>query len=191
MNKPAVVAQVLGDAHRREWSKVGYDPPRNGGARASVGPDLFKAVFRHHVAGVAVITAGEGIPVGFCATSLASVSLEPPLVSFAVGLRSTSWTTLATAQHIAVHLLTDLQEETARRFARPGAEKFAPGTRWHRGPHGLPILNDVLAWMVLEPTARFPAGDHALVVGRVIEAGHAPHGGPLIHHDGGFLQLPS
>jgi len=186
---PAAKARVSGDAHRPEQPKAGYDPPGNDGTTAGVGPDLFKAVLRHHAAGVAVITAGADRPIGFCATSLASVSLEPPLVSFAVGLRSASWTTLATARHVAVHLLTDLQEETATRFTRPGTEKFAPGVRWHRGPYALPVLDDVLAWMVLEPTTRLHAGDHALVIGRVIEAGHAPHGGPLIHHNGGFLQL--
>ena len=48
---------------------------------------------RHHAKGVTVITAGTEVPIGFCATSLASVSLDPPIVSFTVGLRATSWAT--------------------------------------------------------------------------------------------------
>ena len=183
---PAVKARVPRDNHR---PKIGFDPPRNDGATSSVGPDVLNAVLGHHATGVAVITAGADRPVGFCATSLAAVSLEPPLVSFAVGLGSASWATLATSRYVAVHLLTELQEETARRFARLGTEKFPAGIRWHRGPHGLPVLDDVLARMVLEPRMRLPAGDHTLVVGRVVEAWHTPHGGPLIHYNGDFLQL--
>ena len=49
---------------------------------------------RHHAKGVTVITAGTEVPIGFCATSLASVSLDPPIVSFTVGLRATSWATV-------------------------------------------------------------------------------------------------
>jgi flavin reductase (DIM6/NTAB) family NADH-FMN oxidoreductase RutF len=159
------------------------------GRKTGVSPDRFKAVLRHHAKGVAVITAGTAGPAGFCATSLASVSLEPPLVSFAVQLRSASWAALAASRYAVVHLLTDDQEETARTFARPGADKFGPGTPWHRGPHGLPVLDDVLAWMVVEPSARLRAGDHALVVARVISAWHAPRGRPLVHHDGAYPRL--
>jgi flavin reductase (DIM6/NTAB) family NADH-FMN oxidoreductase RutF len=164
--------------------------PWHRGETDGVGPDLFRAVLRHHAAGVAVITAGTETPVGFCATSLASVSLEPQLVSFAVALESASWATLESARHVAVHLLTDRQEEIARRFARPREDKFGPGTAWRRGPYGLPVLDDVLAWMVLEPTTRLIAGDHALVVSQVVEAWHGADRGPLVYHDGGFLGLP-
>ncbi|HEY3477560.1 MAG TPA: flavin reductase family protein, partial [Streptomyces sp.] len=86
-----------------------------------MGPGLFRSVMRHHAKGVAVITAGEDTPVGFCATSLTSVSLDPPLVSFTVGLRAASWPTVEAARHVMVHLLADGQEEIARRFARAGA----------------------------------------------------------------------
>lgn len=55
-------------------------------------PDLLRSVFRQHAAGVAVITArGDEGPVGFTATSLASVSAEPPLISFGIGTGASSW----------------------------------------------------------------------------------------------------
>jgi len=154
-----------------------------------VGPSLFRRVMRHHAKGVTVITAGTEVPIGFCATSLASLSLDPPIVSFTVGLRTTSWATVETAQHVMVHLLADSQEDVARRFAQRDAAKFGPGTRWHRGALGLPVLDDVLAWLVLALVSHFPVGDHALVIGRVIDARKLAERGPLVHHNGEFVQL--
>lgn len=157
--------------------------------RFVVAPSRFKEVMRHHAKGVAVITAGTEIPIGFCATSLASVSLDPPVVSFTVGLRATSWPTVETARHVIAHLLADGQEDLARNFARVGAGKFGPKTCWHRGAQGLPVLDNVLAWMVLALISHFPVGDHALVIGRVILAQQVADGRPLIHHDGEFTRL--
>jgi flavin reductase (DIM6/NTAB) family NADH-FMN oxidoreductase RutF len=155
----------------------------------ATGPDPFRAAMRHHAKGVAVITAGAENPIGFCATSLASVSLEPPIASFTVGLRSESWRTVETARHVMVHLLADSQADLASRFARTDAAKFGPGTRWHRDALGLPVLDDVLAWLLLALTSHFPVGDHALVIGRVIASRHVAGGGPLIHHNGEFVPL--
>ena len=154
-----------------------------------VKPNLFKEVMRHHAKGIAVITVGADIPTGFCATSLTSVSLDPPLVSFTVGLRSASWPTVETARYVMVHLLADGQEDLAYNFARAGAAKFGPGTCWHRGALGLPVLDNVLAWLALALISHFPVGDHALVIGRVIAARRVADGGPLIHHDGEFTRL--
>lgn len=87
----------------------------------TVSPGRYRAIPRHHAKGVAIITAGTQTPAGFCANSLASVSLDPPLVSFTIGLRAASWPAIRTARHVT-HLLADDQEDLARRFAQPGAE---------------------------------------------------------------------
>lgn len=155
----------------------------------TVSPGRCREVMRHHAKGVAIITAGTQTPTGFCATSLASVSLDPPMVSFAVGLRATSWPIIRTARYVMVHLLADDQEDLARRFAQPGGEKFGPSTRWHRGPHGLPLLDDVLAYLTLVPIRQILAGDHMIVINRVTAAWHQADGSPLIHHDGMFARL--
>jgi flavin reductase (DIM6/NTAB) family NADH-FMN oxidoreductase RutF len=154
-------------------------------------PALFRAVMRHHAKGVAVITAGDDAPVGLCATSLASVSLEPPHVSFAVGLHTASWATMARAPCVIVNLLAEGQEDVARRFARPGARKFGPATSWHRGAFGLPVLDGVLASLVVATVSVQTVADHALVVGRVLDACPGVSGGPLLHHNGEFVRLAS
>lgn len=144
---------------------------------------------RHHAKGVAIITAGVDTPIGFCATSLTSISLNPPLVSFTVGLGTASWTTVETSRHVIAHLLADHQADLARRFGQTDAAKFGSGTRWHRGALGLPVLDDVLAWLVLAPVGHLPVGDHALVIGQVVAAKRVSEGGPLIHHNGEFVRL--
>ena len=153
--------------------------------------DPFRAAMRHHAKGVAVITAGTEAPIGFCATSLSSVSLEPPLVSFTVGLRSSSWATIETARRVMVHLLADSQADLASRFARRDAAKFGPDTRWHRNELGLPVLDGVLAWLQLAVASRLTVGDHALVIGQVMVSWHAAAGTarPLVHLGGEFVAL--
>jgi flavin reductase (DIM6/NTAB) family NADH-FMN oxidoreductase RutF len=172
-------------------------PDRSGGRRseesdpADVEPGLMRAVLRHHAKGVVVITSGAEAPVGFCATSLASLSLTPPLVSFSVGLRTNSWETIRATRYVVAHLLAEGQEDVAHRFARAGAAavKFGSQTRWHRGDFGLPVLDDVLGWLLLAQIHRLSVGDHALVISRVVAARDLGAGQPLIHHAGGFLPL--
>ena len=97
-------------------------------------PDLLRSTFRRHAAGVAVITAaGDAGPVGFTATSLASVSAEPPLLSFGIGTGASSWPVMAEADHVGVHILGEHQEELAGTFARSGAED----DHWLPDPGGI------------------------------------------------------
>lgn len=157
---------------------------------ATVGSESLRQVLRRHAKGVTVITAGGDAPVGFCATSLAPVALDPPVLSFSIDTRSRSWATIATAEHVMVHLLADDQEDLAHRFARPRLARFGPATRWHRGAHGLPELDGVLARLLLVPVDRIAVDDHVLVIGRMVGAALGAGGkGPLLHCDGTFGRL--
>ncbi|MFD3306837.1 flavin reductase family protein [Streptomyces sp. NPDC058694] len=153
-------------------------------------PDLLRSVFRRHAAGVAVITAqgGEG-PVGFTATSLTSVSAEPPLVSFGVGTGASSWPAIAEQDHVGVHILGEHQRELAATFARSGADRFGAPTAWREGPEGVPVLDDVLAWLVCRVVTRVPAGDHRIVLAEVVLGDPAGAGRPLLYHQGDFKGL--
>ncbi|MDQ0746623.1 flavin reductase (DIM6/NTAB) family NADH-FMN oxidoreductase RutF [Streptomyces africanus] len=153
-------------------------------------PDLLRSVFRRHAAGVAVITArGDTGPVGFTATSLASVSAEPPLLSFGVGTGSSSWPAIAAAGHVGVHILGEHQQELAATFSRSGADRFAPPTAWRDGPEGVPVLDGVPAWLVGRVVARVPAGDHRIVIAEVVHGDHTGTGRPLLYHQGRFNRL--
>ncbi|WP_460061983.1 flavin reductase family protein [Streptomyces sp. YKOK-I1] len=153
-------------------------------------PDLLRSVFRRHAAGVAVITApGASGPVGFTATSLTSVSAEPPMLSFGVGTGASSWPAISRAEHVGVHLLGEDQQELAATFARSGADRFAAPTAWREGPEGVPVLDGVLAWLVCRVVARVPAGDHRIVLAEVVLGDPAGAGRPLLYHQGRFTAL--
>ncbi|WP_328744976.1 flavin reductase family protein [Streptomyces sp. NBC_00285] len=153
-------------------------------------PDLLRSVFRRHAAGVAVITAsGETGPVGFTATSLASVSADPPMLSFGIGTGASSWPAMSRADHVGVHILGEHQEELAATFARSGADRFGAPTAWREGPEGVPVLDGVLAWLVCRVVARVPAGDHRIVLAEVSLGDPAGAGRPLLYHQGQFNGL--
>ncbi|MER6526936.1 flavin reductase family protein [Streptomyces sp. NPDC001508] len=153
-------------------------------------PDLLRSAFRRHAAGVAVITAPGALgPVGFTATSLTSVSAEPPLLSFGIGTGASSWPAISETGHVGVHILAEHQHELAATFARSGADRFGPSTVWREGPEGVPVLGGVLAWLVCRVVGRVPAGDHRIVLAQV-ELGDADGAGrPLLYHQGGFNAL--
>ncbi|MGW7272680.1 flavin reductase family protein [Streptomyces sp. NPDC054864] len=153
-------------------------------------PDLLRSVFRQHAAGVAVITAqGPSGPVGFTATSLVSVSAEPPMLSFGIGTQASSWPAVSEAEHVGVHILGEHQLDLATTFARSGADRFGGSTRWHEGPEGVPVLDGTLAWLVCRVAARVPAGDHRIVVAEAVVGDPAGAGRPLLYHQGRFNAL--
>ncbi|GAA2395476.1 flavin reductase family protein [Dactylosporangium salmoneum] len=155
--------------------------------RTPIEPDLFRALLRRHAAGVVVITAPGARPAGFTATSFTSVSLDPPLVSFCLDRRSSSWPALESATHVGVHVLTEQQEELARRFATSGIDRFAAPLRWQPGPYGVPVLGGALAVLVCRVAERVHAGDHAIVLGEPVHGEHS-EGAPLLYHNGRYLK---
>jgi flavin reductase (DIM6/NTAB) family NADH-FMN oxidoreductase RutF len=155
----------------------------------AAGPDL-RQVMRRHAAGVAVITCGADQPTGFCATSLTSVCLEPPMISFAVSADSDSGRAWAVTEHGLAHLLGADQQELARRFARSGPEKFGVGTTWRPGPFGQPLLDDVVGWLLVNPRTRLTVGDHLMMICAVEASSLQSEACALVHHDGGFYSLP-
>ncbi|MBV2352864.1 flavin reductase family protein [Streptomyces sp. J2-1] len=160
------------------------------GALRTATPDLLRSTFRRHAAGVAVVTAsGAAGPAGFTATSLTSVSAEPPLVSFGIGTGASSWPAVSGAEHVGVHILGEHQSDLAATFARSGADRFGRPTAWREGPHGVPVLDGVLAWLVCRVVARVPAGDHRIVLAEVVVGDANGAGQPLLYHQGRFNGL--
>jgi len=152
-------------------------------AAAAPGPEQMRRVMRRHAAGVTVITLPG--PAGFTASSFTSVSLDPPLVSFCLGLTSSSAARLRVGAPFAVHLLGAEHAELARRFARRGTDRFS-GLRWVPGEGGVPLIEDAGARIEAEVVLLREVGDHVLAVGRVVRTGGRPGLSALVHHDGAF-----
>lgn len=158
---------------------------------APVDSDAFRSLMRRQVAAVTVVTAAGEPPVGFTATSFTSVSLHPPLVSFCIARTASSWPTVAHADHVAVHLLARHQHGVARIFATSGINRFEHHTDWRSGPHGVPLLHGVLAWLVCRVSKRVTAGDHDIVLAEPVTASHSDAAEPLLYHMGRYASLPN
>ncbi|MGC9671080.1 flavin reductase family protein [Planosporangium sp. 12N6] len=164
-------------------------PPAVSAAPSAVNADVLRALLRHQASTVTVVTAPGTPPVGFTATSFTSVSLSPPLVSFCLARTSSSWPTVARAGHVAVHLLSQRQQALARTFATSGIDRFAEPTAWRPGPHGVPVLDGTLAWLLCRVVDRVAAGDHTVVLAEPLLARHGESDAPLLYHQGGYTAL--
>jgi 3-hydroxy-9,10-secoandrosta-1,3,5(10)-triene-9,17-dione monooxygenase reductase component len=145
----------------------------------------FRAVLGHFASGVALVTGMHNEnPTGLTCQSFFSLSLEPPLVALAPGKSSTSWPRASSTGNICINILADNQEALALVFATTGADKF-DGVGWSPGGNGAPRLQGALAWIEATITDDHDAGDHHLVVARVV-AVEMGSGRPLLFYRGGF-----
>lgn len=121
------------------------------------------------------------------ANSLASVSLEPPLVSVCIDHAAELHGLLLEAPAYVINVLESAQEELSRRFAEQHHDRF-DGVGYRTGPEGQILLDGTLAHLECETWARYPGGDHTIVVGRVV-GGSTHEGHPLLYYRGGYAAL--
>lgn len=149
-------------------------------------PDLaaFRQAFRRHAAGVAIVTAqdADGRPVGFTATSLASLAAVPPLATFNMALSASSWPAILETDRVIIHMLGVRNKATAEILSADNASRFL-GDHWYRGPYGLPVIKDVTAWMVGRIVDRFTVHNSAVVVVQVEQGELGADDEPLLYHE--------
>jgi flavin reductase (DIM6/NTAB) family NADH-FMN oxidoreductase RutF len=153
--------------------------------------DVFKSAFREHPAGVAVVTAVfEGEPVALTATSVASVSAEPPLLMFSVSALSSSTPTILKADTVVVHLLSADQLEIAKLGATHGIDRFADRSLWSTFPTGEPYFHAARSLIRGRVLSRTPAGGSSIILVEAIEA-HVIEDSrpPLVYHDRAWHSL--
>jgi 3-hydroxy-9,10-secoandrosta-1,3,5(10)-triene-9,17-dione monooxygenase reductase component len=163
-------------------------PPENGDGLDS---RRFRTVLSRFATGVVAITALDpmnGEPCGLAANSFTSVSLDPPLVAFCVAHTSTSWPRVRGAKVVTVNVLAEHQEPVCAQMASRGGDKFA-GLDWTGSPGGNPVIDGALAWIDCAVEAEHPAGDHVIVVARVLQLDTHGDGGPLVFFRGGYRGL--
>jgi 3-hydroxy-9,10-secoandrosta-1,3,5(10)-triene-9,17-dione monooxygenase reductase component len=148
----------------------------------------FRDVLGRFCTGVTVVTSMSGDrPVGMTCQSFTSVSLDPPLVLFCPAKTSRAWPQMQRAGFFCVNLLSHDQLELSDAFARKGVDKFA-GVSWRPSATGAPLLDGVLGWVDCTIYAVHEAGDHYVVIGRVMDLGveDAPH--PLLFYKGRYAR---
>ena len=131
----------------------------------------FRSAMRHLTGGVSVITVGRGSEVsGMTATSVSSLSVDPPSLIVGINRSSSSWPLLKQYGFFGVNILNADQLDIAERFTGKtglkGADRFA-GADWITGASGVPLLVGALAALDCEVEDIVERHSHAIVIGRV------------------------
>jgi flavin reductase len=150
----------------------------------TVPPDEYRSVMRAFPAGVAVVAVDSaGGRLALTVGSLASLSLEPPLVGVAIGRDAAMHELLREAGAFGISLLAGDQDGLAQHFAR-GVPPIAlwHGIAWRPGDAtGSPLLDGAVGWLECRVESEHPAGDHTLFVGKVIAAELGRRGPGLVY----------
>lgn len=149
----------------------------------------FRQLLGRFATGVSIVTARgpNGRPVGMTASSLASVSLDPPLLLVAVDRQNDMHDALRAAPHFAVNILAADQEALSRRFAATDPNRF-DRVGYRESRHGVPLLNDVVAHIECAMHAAVPGGDHTVFFG-LVTGGEVTEKRPLIYYQSGYASL--
>ncbi|QPF93799.1 flavin reductase family protein [Bradyrhizobium commune] len=135
---------------------------------SSIDPRDFRNALGAFGTGVTIITASaaDGKPYGITCNSFASVSLNPPLVLWSLGVYSSSLTVFQNASHFTVHVLGVSQQALANKFAKSSEDKFA-GIDWTPGLGNAPVLAESVANFQCRSVNRYYGGDHVIFLGAV------------------------
>jgi flavin reductase (DIM6/NTAB) family NADH-FMN oxidoreductase RutF len=132
-------------------------------------PKALRDAFGAFATGVTVVTACDAAakPIGFTANSFTSVSLDPPLLLVCLAKTSRNYATITQASAFAINILSEMQKEVSNTFARPVEDRFAT-VAWRLGEHRCPILSQVSAWFECATHDVVDAGDHVILIGRIV-----------------------
>jgi len=159
----------------------GFDPSVDDNARRS-----FRRTLGQFATGVTVMTAlgPNRERVGMTVSSFNSLSLDPPLILWSIANTTPAFRHFQVKDPFCVNVLSAGQESWARQMAQSATDKFL-GIDVKDGRHGVPIMDGCVAHLECDVWARYPGGDHDIVVGhvqRVFNTGKAP----LLFHNGAF-----
>ncbi len=151
--------------------------------QASVSAEEFKRAFRHHPGGVALITANPGTRlVALTATSVISVSAEPPVLVFSLSEHSTSTPLIRESTTVVVHLLGSDRKDLAILGATSETDRFDDTSLWTMLPTGEPLFLGVPNWIRAEITDQVHVGGSTVIVATSIETSQdEPAESPLVY----------
>jgi len=155
----------------------------------TIDPQAFRSALGAYATGVTVITTRDrdGNNVGMTASSFTSLSLDPPLILWSIDKRTGCFDVFNEAEHFAIHVLKDSQEELSNHFAGRGFDKFKDIASTE-GVGGAPILADYSACFQCSTEHRYEGGDHIIIVGRVLSFEEHPSK-PLIFCQGKYAHI--
>jgi 4-hydroxyphenylacetate 3-hydroxylase, reductase component len=154
-----------------------------------VDPPQFRQLLGRFATGVTVLTSrsSTGDPIGMTASSVASVSLDPPLVLVSVDKAHDMHAALETGTHFVLNVLSAEQEALSRRFAGEEPDRFR-GVSYRENDRGIAVLDGVVAHVECEKQNAVPGGDHSVFIGLVV-GGNVTDRLPLLYYRGGYAGL--
>jgi flavin reductase (DIM6/NTAB) family NADH-FMN oxidoreductase RutF len=156
-------------------------------------PDHYREIIGRFATGVAIVTCqGPDGPAGLTTNAVTSLSLDPILLLVCFDNSSRTLPAVRATGRFAVNVLREGRQELAAVFAskRVAREKFAAVT--HTVAHGVPVLDDALAWLACDLRELLPGGDHTIGIGAVTHGAMHADGRPLVWFGGAFcgIQAP-
>jgi flavin reductase (DIM6/NTAB) family NADH-FMN oxidoreductase RutF len=150
----------------------------------------FRDALGSFATGVCVITANpEGYePFGMTVNSFASVSLDPALVLWSLQNNSECMPAFDKADRFAVNIISTEQQALSNLYAKKGDHKLVKDG-YTLGKTGVPVLRGALTVFECKVWARYPGGDHLILVGEVEEMSTNPNGKPLLFHAGRYAEI--
>lgn len=152
-------------------------------------PVLFKSAMRRLAASVSIVVAnGENGPIGMAATSITSLTVDPPAILVCVNRTTSLHALLVPTAPLSVNLLSRDQKDVSAAFGGgvPKEKRFGVGA-WSSGANGLPELVGAQAILHCVIDAMLAYGTHSIVIARVLDAKVSDAVSPLIYQDGAYL----
>jgi flavin reductase (DIM6/NTAB) family NADH-FMN oxidoreductase RutF len=153
-------------------------------------PQRFREVIGHFATGVTIVTAsGPQGAAGLTTNAVTSLSLDPVLLLVCIDNASRTLPAVRASRRFAVNVLRRGQEDLARVFAskRVAREKFEAVT--HTVAHGVPVLDDALAWLACDLVDLHLGGDHTIGIGAVTHLDAPDDAPPLLWYRGAYTTL--
>jgi len=162
-------------------------------------PDTLVSDFRHAMrrlaATVTLVTTSDadGQRYGMLATSVTSVTMEPPMLLVCVSRSAHVHPTLMARKRMCINVLLDAQAELVRAFSSslPHEERFASAEWQNHTTFALPYLPHSQALFFCEVEQVVEAGTHSVVLARVLESRAIDAVRPMVYVDGRMSHLPA
>lgn len=147
----------------------------------------FRLALSRFASGVCVVTATDpaGRAYGVTISSFCSLSLDPPLVLFCIGKKTSGLDACARGTAFTVNILSEKQMHLSDVFARKEHDKFS-GVAFTVGVNGCRVLDGCLATLECSRVETYEGGDHLIVVGHVDQMAYADDGMPLLRFSGRY-----
>ncbi len=123
---------------------------------------------------------------GFTVNSFSSVSLDPPLLLFSIDNKSSNLKIFKKSKKFCLNILSKSQIESAIEFAKPANTTKWAAEKYNLTNHKNPVFENSVAFFECERYKMIKAGDHHILIGKIINFAKINDEECLFYHLGKF-----